>query len=107
MAQKLANIGSAQSQADQARLNMQQATAAQQQELDQKYLTMNYDDYLEQREDPYKQLQRYMNLMSGVPQATQTTTTSSVPSPSLASQIMGTGLSAASIYNTANRAGVI
>lgn len=107
MAQKLANIGSAQSQADQARLALQQQTAAQQQELDQKHLTMNYDDYLEQREDPYKQLQRYMNLMSGVPQATQTTTTQSAPSPSLASQIMGTGLSAASIYNTANRAGVI
>ena len=107
MAQKLSNIGSAQSQADQARLALQQQTAAQEQGLNQQKLDMAYSDFQKEADNPYTQLQRYMNLMSGVPQATQTTTTQSAPSPSLASQIMGTGLSAASIYNTANRAGVI
>ena len=107
MAQTLANIGSAQQQADAQRIALQQQTAAQEQALNQQKLDLAYSDFQREADNPYTQLQRYMNLMSGVPVATQTTTTQSAPSPSLGSQIMGTGLSAASIYNTANRAGVI
>ena len=107
MAQTLSNIGSAQQQANAQRIALQQQTAAQEQALNQQKLDLAYSDFQKEADNPYTQLQRYMNLMSGVPVATQTTTTQSAPSPSLASQIMGTGLSAASIYNTANRAGVI
>ena len=86
---------------------MQQSTAAQEQAFGQQQRDLDYGDFLRQSDYPYTQYQRYANLLSGVPQAMNTTTTQTAPAPSLASQIMGTGLGAASIYNTANRAGVI
>ncbi len=100
MGQTLTNIGQAQQNADLARLGMQQGTAAQEQALQQQYLDTAYGDFQRQTEFPYQQYQRYMNLLSGVPQATQSTTTQSAPAPSLASQIMGTGLGALGAYKT-------
>lgn len=98
--QTLANIGSAQQQADVQRLGMQQGTAAQEQALEQQKRDIDYADFLRETENPYTQLQRYMGLLSGVPQATTSTSTTSGPAPSLASQIMGTGLGALGAYKT-------
>jgi hypothetical protein len=105
--QTLANIGSAQQQADAQRLGLQTSTAAQQQALNQQMRDLDYADFMREADNPYTQLQRYMSLMSGVPQATTSTRTESAPSPSIGSQLLSSGLGAASIYNTANRAGVI
>jgi hypothetical protein len=98
--QTLANIGSAQQQADAQRLGLQTSTAAQEQALEQQKRDIDYADFLRETDNPYTQLQRYMNILSGVPQATTSTSTTSGPAPSLASQIMGTGLGALGAYKT-------
>jgi len=98
--QTLANIGQFQQNADLARLGLQQSTAAQEQALNQQMRDLDYQDFLREMDYPYTQLQRYGNLLSGVPQATSTTSTTNAPAPSLASQIMGTGLGALGMYKT-------
>ena len=98
MAQTLANIGQTQQNADAQRLGMQQSTAAQQQALNQQMRDLDYADFQEQKNDPYKRLQQYMSLMSGVPQAMTTTQTTSAPGPGLAQQLAGAGLGAYSTY---------
>lgn len=98
--QTLANIGSAQQQADAQRLGLQISTAAQEQALEQQKRDIDYADFLREADNPYTQLQRYMGILSGVPQATTSTSTTSGPAPSLASQIMGTGLGALGAYKT-------
>lgn len=98
--QTMGNLGQMQGQMDLARLGMQQATAAQQQELNQRYLDTHYQDWMGERDAPYQNLQRYMNILSGVPQSTTSTATTSAPAPSLASQIMGTGLGALGMYKS-------
>jgi hypothetical protein len=107
MGQTLSNIGSAQSQADQARLGMQQGTAAQQQAMNQQYLDTAYQDFLRQRDYPMEQMQQYSSLLRGVPVTPNTTSTTYAPNASLGSQLVSGGLGAAALYNTANRAGVI
>jgi hypothetical protein len=107
MGQTLANIGSAQSQSDQARYGLQTSTAAQQQALNQQRLDMAYQDFLRQRDYPMEQLQQYSSLLRGVPVALNSTSTTYAPTASLGSQLVGGGLGAAALYNTANRAGII
>ena len=100
MAQTLSNIGTGQSQADQARLGMQQSTAAQQQALDQQYLDKAYQDFLQQRDYPMEQLQQYSSLLRGVPMTPSSTTSTYGQQPGIGQQLLGTGLGAASIYKT-------
>jgi hypothetical protein len=107
MGQTLTNIGSARSQADLARFGQQTSTAAQQQALQQQYLDMAYQDFLRQQGYPMEQLQQYSSLLRGVPVEPNVSRTAYAPSASLGSQLMGGGLAAAGIYNTANRAGLI
>ena len=107
MGQTLANIGSAQSQADQARFGLQTSTAAQQQALNQQRLDQQYQDFIRQRDFPMEQMQQYSSLLRGVPVAPNSTTTTYAPSASIGTQLLGGGLGAAALYNTANRAGVI
>jgi len=107
MGQTLSNIGSAQSQADQARFGLQTSTAAQQQAINQQRLDQQYQDFLRQRDYPMEQLQQYSSLLRGVPVTPSSTSTTYAPNASLGSQLMGGGLAAAGIYNTANRAGLI
>jgi hypothetical protein len=107
MGQTLANIGSAQSQADQARFGLQTSTAAQQQAMNQQYLDTAYQDFIRQRDYPTEQMQQYSSLLRGVPVSPNSTTTTYAPSASIGSQLLGGGLGAAALYNTANRAGVI
>lgn len=100
MGQTLANIGTARSQADQARFGLQTQTAAQRQALQQQYLDMAYQDFLRQRDYPLEMLQQYSSLLRGVPVTPNTVQTTYAPAPSLAQQLIGTGLSAASLYKT-------
>jgi hypothetical protein len=98
MGQTLSNIGTAQQQTDLARLNQQQQTAAQEQALRQQLYDLNYQDFMRQQNYPLEMLQQYSSLLRGVPVAPNTTQTTTMPNPSLASQIMGTGLGALGAY---------
>jgi hypothetical protein len=100
MGQTLSNIGSAQQQADAQRLGLQTSTAAQEQAFNQQMRDLDYADFMREADNPYTQLQRYMGLMSGVPQATTTTRTESAPGPGIGQQIMGAGLGALGMYKT-------
>jgi hypothetical protein len=99
-AQTLANIGTANAQADQARYGLQTSTAAQQQALEQQRLDMAYQDFLRQQNYSMDQLQQYSSLLRGVPMSSSSTSSTYAPNASLASQLVGGGLSAASLYNT-------
>lgn len=99
MGQTLTNIGQAEQNADIARLGLQGQTAAQQQALSQQYLDTAYQDFQRQSEAPYTNLSRYMSLLQGVPITPNTSSSTTAPSPSVASQLLGTGLGAASLYN--------
>ena len=107
MGQTLSNIGSAQSQADQARFGLQTQTAAQRQALEQQRMDQQYQDFLRQNNYDLEMLQLYGGLMRGVPIETSATRTLSSPAPSVANQLLSTGLGGLSMYNMANRAGVI
>jgi hypothetical protein len=98
MAQKLANIGSAQQQADAQRFGMQKANAAEEQALNQQMRDLDYADFQKEASDPYTRLQQYMNIMSGVPQATTSTETRSAPGMSVGERLLGAGLGAYSTY---------
>jgi hypothetical protein len=100
MGQTLANIGSAQSQADQARFGLQTSTAAQQQAIQQQRLDMAYQDFMRQRDYPMEQLQQYSSLLRGVPVTPNSTTSTYAQQPGIGQQLLGTGLGAASIYKT-------
>lgn len=100
MAQTLGNLGQMQGQMGMAQLNQQQQTAAQKQALQQQYLDTAYQDFLRQQNYPMEQLQQYSSLLHGVPIQANTTTTQYAPGPSLASQIMGTGLGALGLAKT-------
>jgi hypothetical protein len=100
MGQTLSNIGSARSQADQARFGLQTSTAAQRQALNQQRLDQYYQDFLRQRDYPMEQLQQYSSLLRGVPVTPTTTATTYAPNASIGSQLLGGGLAAAGIYNT-------
>lgn len=100
MAQTLSNIGTGQSQADQARFGLQTSTAAQQQALQQQFLDRAYQDFLAQRDYPMEQLQQYSSLLRGVPVTPSSTTSTYAQQPGIGQQLLGTGLGAASIYKT-------
>lgn len=102
LAQTMGNLGQMQGQLDMSRLGMQQQTAAQSQALQQQGLDTAYADFLRQQGYPAEQLQQYSSLLQGVPVTpTQSQTASAyVKPPSLASQIMGTGLGALGAYQS-------
>lgn len=99
MGQTLTNLGSAQQQADAQRLAMQQAVGAEQQAMEQRYYDTDYADFLRQRDYAMEQLGQYSNLLRGIPVGLNTTSTTYAPPPSMLSQVAGTGLGAASLYN--------
>jgi hypothetical protein len=105
--QTLSNIGTAQSQSDQARFAQQTSTAAQQQARDQQMLDIAYEDFMRRQNFPAEQRQQFSNMLRGIGVTPNTTTTSYSPSASIGSQLMSGGLGAAALYNTASRAGVI
>jgi len=63
---------------------------------------IDYQDFLRELDYPYTQLQRYGNLLSGVPVAGTTTTTTAGQTPGLAQQLVGGGLGAYSTYKMLN-----
>lgn len=100
MGQTLGNLGQYEQQADLSRLGMQQQTAAQDQALEQQRLDLAYQDFLRQRDYEAEKLQQYSSLLRGVPVAPSSTQTAYAPAPSVASQLLGTGLGALGLAKT-------
>lgn len=103
MAQTLGNLGQYQQQADISRLGAQQAIGTEQQKQQQSILDQQYADFLRQRDWQLENLGYYSNLMRGIPVGTNTTSTTYAPPPSLAAQVLGTGLGGLSMYNMATK----
>jgi hypothetical protein len=97
----LGNLGLTEQQADMQRLQTQAGVAGQQQALEQQRLDQQYADFLRQRDYPMEQLGYFSNILRGLPVGLSTTQTAYAPPPSVASQIAGAGLGAASLYKMA------
>lgn len=93
-AQQLAGVGAQQQAADLARMQSQQAVAGSEQQLQQKRLDQAYQDFLSQREFPYRQLEFYNAMLRGLPVQANTTSTQYQAPPTLAQQAIGYGIPA-------------
>ncbi len=62
-------------------------------------LDLGYEDYLRQQGYGWEQLGRYSNILQGVPYAPSGTSTTYGQDPSIWSQVGGTGIAGAGIYN--------
>ena len=93
----LGNLGLTQQQADMQRLGIQGASADQYQLQRQRQYDMAYADFLRQRDYPMELLGQYSNLLRGVPVGLNTTGTTYATPPSMAAQLGGVGLGAASL----------
>jgi len=100
MGQTLGNLGQYQQQSDLQRLQAQSAAASEQRGLQQQYLDQYYSDFLRQRDFPMEMLGQYSNLLRGLPIGLSTTETAYAKPPSMASQVLGTGLGALGMYKT-------
>ena len=100
MGQTLGNLGQYQQQSDLQRLQAQSATASEQRAYQQQLMDQAYADFLRQRDYPMEALGQYSNLLRGLPVGLSTTQTSYAPPPSMAQQVLGTGLGALGMYKT-------
>jgi hypothetical protein len=100
-ANTLANLGTAQQNAELQAIQAKNAAGASQQALQQQYLDTNYADFLRQRDYQQELLNNYSALLHGVPVTPSSTQTTYAPPPSLASQIGGLGLGALSLAKLA------
>jgi 2-keto-3-deoxy-galactonokinase len=107
MGQTLANIGSAQSQSDQARFGQQTSTAAQQQALNQQILDAQRATQLQQAYAPYQAVGFLSDVYRGAPSTQMSTAVSSQPSASPFQQAVGIGLGALSTAAGAKKAGLL
>jgi hypothetical protein len=100
--QLLGNLGTAEQQADIARLGYQQQVAAQPQALQQEKYDMAYQDFLRQRDYPKEQLGFYNQMLRGLPVQLASTQTTYQRPPSVGSQIAGLGAGALGLAKAAN-----
>ena len=100
MGQTLGNLGQYQQQSDLQRLQAQGGAADAQQNMMQRFYDQRYADFLRQRDYPMETLGQYSNLLRGLPVGLNTTQTSYAPPPSMASQVLGTGLGALGLSRT-------
>jgi len=75
------------------------SVGAKEQQRQQAGLDMAYQDFQNQRDYPYQQLQRYQALLGGGPAPTSTTSTTSTPPPDFLSQLIGLGVTGAGIWD--------
>lgn len=100
MGQTLGNLGQYQQQANLQRLQAQSAAAQEQRGLQQQYLDQAYADFLRQRDYPMERLGQFSNILRGLPVGLNTTETTYARPPSMASQVLGTGLGALGLAKT-------
>jgi hypothetical protein len=80
---------------------------SQQQNLDQKGINIDYENFQNQVQHPYNQLNFASSMLRGTPQSTSSssTTTMTEPDPSWWSQIAGAGIAGLSLYNMGSNNG--
>lgn len=100
MGQTLGNLGQFQQNANLQRLQAQGQAASEQRGLQQQFLDQAYADFLRQRDFPMEMLGQYSNLLRGLPMQLNTAQTTYAPPPSMASQVLGTGLGALGLSRT-------
>ena len=100
MGQTLGNLGQYQQQANLQRLQAQSAAAGEQQAMQQREMDMRYADFLRQRDYPIEVLGQYSNILRGLPVQPSSTATTYAPPPSIAQQVLGTGLGALGLSRT-------
>jgi len=93
-AQTLGNLGQTQQQSNLQRLQAQDLTAGQQQQMGQRRLDMAYQDFLNQRQQPMDQLSYYSSILHGIPVTPNTSTTVSQPGASQLGQLANLGIGA-------------
>jgi len=100
-AQALGQLGQTQFGQQKDIINALQSAGSQQQGLQQQYLTQQYQDYLDKQGYGPKQLAFMSDMLRGLP-LTQTSQQQYTAPPSTASQLLGTGLGAATMYKLFN-----
>ena len=91
---QLGQLGKDVQATDLSRLQAQQAVAGSEQTQRQKALDMAYQDFLAQREFPYRQLEFYNAMLRGLPVKADTTSSSYQAQPNVAQQVLGYGIPA-------------
>ena len=91
---QLSQIGKDIQATDLSRLQAQQAVAGSEQSQRQKSLDMAYQDFLAQREFPYRQLEFYNAMLRGLPVKADTTSSTYQAQPNVAQQVLGYGIPA-------------
>lgn len=97
--QGLGQLGAQQQASNLSLLQQQQSTAAQQQELNQQYLTQAYQDFLNQMNYPNQQLQNFSAILHGISPSAGSSSMITAAQPSLAQQLMGGGIGALGLSN--------
>jgi hypothetical protein len=77
-------------------INLQNALGTQQQQQQQNVLNQQYQDFLNQKQDPYNKLAFQQSMLSGLPIASSTQSVYS--NPSMLSQVAGLGTAGAGAY---------
>jgi hypothetical protein len=90
----LGQLGKDVQSTDLSRLQAQQAVAGSEQTQRQKSLDMAYQDFLAQREFPYRQLEFYNAMLRGLPVKADTSSSSYQAQPNVAQQVLGYGIPA-------------
>lgn len=96
----LGALGTAEQASDIDRIKTQGAFGDLQRATQQQQLDAQYSDLMRQLNYPMEQIGTMSNLLRGVPiEQTATTTSTTTPAPSFASQLTGAGLTGLSLYN--------
>jgi len=91
---QLAQIGKDVQATDISRLQAQQAVANAEQQMEQRRLDQAYQDFLAQREFPYRQLEFYNAMLRGLPVQANTQSSQYQAQPNIAQQVLGYGIPA-------------
>lgn len=100
-ARTMGGLGETQQGLDLSRLQAAYNLQEQQRQIQQQRLDQQYADFLRQQNYPMELLQQYSSLLRGVPVEPAATRIAYAPPPSMAAQIGGAGLGAASLYKMA------
>tara|TARA_R110002110_G_scaffold165400_1_gene365740 strand:+ start:1119 stop:2075 length:957 start_codon:yes stop_codon:yes gene_type:complete len=98
-ARTLADVGTAQQQAEMKRLQAMERAGTLRQAEAQRYLDQDYQDFLRQQDYPYKQLGFYSSMVRGLQPISPYSSQQQQPAPSPFSQALGLGLAGLGAYN--------
>jgi hypothetical protein len=91
---QMAQIGKDVQATDLSRLQAQQSVANAEQQMEQRRLDQAYQDFIAQREYPYRQLEFYNAMLRGLPVQANTQSSQYNAQPNIAQQVLGYGIPA-------------